>query len=240
MRYILKSSLLVVLFVFFLVPIAQAKEFEVGNVGFKDYDGYYYFLDLENTTGTTLGASANFTNIVISFGLDDGFGSYENNYIITLSNSNEDIVYDDLTYLYFTNYDNVTNTYYDGEGISFLPSNESLLNLVADPYNSTLLIDPYLYIKNISVSFDFTLTNFTYDENGTTYIFSGTVSYQRHFLTDQWYQIDNLSSWSEALTVDIQGTPLGGTQPIPEPSSLVLVSLSLGSLFVVKNRLGRK
>jgi len=238
MRYFGKALLLWLSFS--LVALAQAKEFEVGNVGFKDYDGYYYFLDLENLTATNLGVGANFTDITISFSLDDGSGSYENNYIITLSDPNKDNVYDDLTYLWLSNYVASTNTYYDGEGIASLAPGESVLDLLFNPYNSALLIDPNLYIKNLSVSFDFTLNNFSYIDNGIPYVFSGTISYQKDFLTDQWYQIADLSFWSEALTVDIQGAPVGGTQPIPEPSSLMLVSLSFASLFVVKNRLGRK
>lgn len=219
-----------------------ATEFTVGTLGFKDYDGYYYFLDLENLTQTYLGVAADFEQIQISFSLDDGYGDYQNRYVITLARANEENVYDDLTDLWFSSYDSVTNTYYDGEDISALPSGESLSNLVADPYNSALLQDPFLFIKDLALSFTFSLSNFTYTENGVDYVFSGTVSYHGAFLDDNRWHLNlflGLASWSQPITVDIQGTPLGGTQPVPEPATLALVGLGLIGVFWPKSRLRR-
>ncbi len=234
----------VLLIVVCLWPIGPslAANFAVGELSFKDYDGYYYFLDLENLTNLYLGVPADFSQIVFSFSLDDGFGSYENNYVITLSDTNEDDVYDDLTYLWFADYDSLTNTYSDGEDVSSLPSGESLLNLVADPYNSALLIDPYLYIKDLNVSFAFTLNNYTYTENGVDYVFSGTVNYNATFLDDAWYNVGDLglTGWGQILNVDIQGTPVnGGVQPIPEPKTVFLFGFALLCLSFLKPRLRR-
>lgn len=217
---------------------AFAKEFTVGTLGFKDYDGYYYFLDLENLSETFLGVATDFEQIQFSFSLDDGSYSFENQYMIILADENKDEIYDSLTGLYFSSYDYDSNTYYDGEEIFSLPSGESLLNLVADPYNSALLQDPNLYIKDIKLSFEFNLSNFIYTENDVDYIFSGTIFYNGTFLDDQWYAISDLTSWSQPITVDIPGAPLGG-QPIPEPATLMLVGFGLIGIVYAKSHLRR-
>ncbi|GEM_PF-4464059 len=229
------SLIFLLLVAFGLTKSLWAKEFDIGLLSLKDYDGYYYFLDLENLTQTNLGVATDFEQIEISFFLDDGTGFYQNNYVITLANPNEDNVYDDLTWLWFSSYDSQTNTYYDGEDIAALPDGETILNLVNDPYNSALLIDPNLYIKDLSLAFDFTLNNFVYTENGVDYVFSGTVSYQGTLLDDQWYLISDLgtASWSTPLKVDIQGTPLGGAQPIPEPATVSLLAFGLAFLWFI-------
>ena len=221
---------------------ALAKEFTIGTLGFKDYDGYYYFLDLENLSETYLGVATDFEQIQISFSLDDGAYSFENRYVITLADENKDEIYDSLTGLYFSSYDYDSNTYYDGEGIFSLPSGKSILNLIVDlygdPYNSALLQDSTLYIKDIELSFEFNLSNFIYTENGVDYIFSGTISYNGTFLDDKWYAISGLTSWSQPITVDIPGMPLGG-QPIPEPATLMLVGFGLIGIVYAKSHLRR-
>lgn len=221
MRYkVLKGCFVFCLFTFFLISICEAKPFTFGIFGLNEYDDYFAVTDVVNTTLTELGIAADFYDMEIRYSLaEDASGTSATNYVITLSDPNEENIADPLTWLWFDTYN--FSTYYDGEGISVLHDGESLADYIDwENYSYTnLLIDQTLYIQNLSFSAKVDLDNFTYEDNGQTYVFTGTIDLYASLFSDDWYSIeDNLGTSIIPLQADIQGI-------IPEPST-ILLSLS--------------
>ena len=226
MKYkVLKGCFVFCLFTFFLISICEAKPFTFGIFGLNDYDYCFAVTDVVNTTLTELGIAADFYDMEIRYSLaEDASGASATNYVITLSDPNEENIKDSLTWLWFDTYDSSTNTYSDGEDISALHDGESLADYIDwENYSYTnLLIDQTLYIQNLTFSAKVDLNNFTYEDNGQTYVFTGTIDLYASLFSDNWYSIENNLGTSIPLQADIQGQPI---QPIPEPST-ILLSLS--------------
>jgi len=226
MKYkVLKGCFIFCLFTFFLISICEAKPFTFGIFGLNDYDYCFAVTDVVNTTLTELGIAADFYDMEIRYSLAaDASGASATNYVITLSDPNEENVEDPLTWLWFDTYDSSTNTYSDGEDISALHDGESLADYIDwENYSYTnLLIDRTLYIQNLTFSAKVDLDNFTYEDNSQTYVFTGTIDLYASLFSDDWYYIENNLGTSIPLQADIQGQPI---QPIPEPST-ILLSLS--------------
>ncbi len=237
-------------FIFFVAVImllsldtgVKALEFKFGTLDLDTYTDWFGTswgnINVVNTTGSSgsLPVPVDIINGELWFSLaSDNSGSYATNYHLILSNPNyvyPDGVYDPLTLLNYTSYDTNSNTYTDGENVSNIGPGDSLVNLIQanDPflcYTQTVLA-PLLYIKDLRFTGQAQLNNFTFTDNGNTYVYNGPVDMSAENFTGGWYWISNnmsSSGSSVAITGDVpENQP---PAPVPEPSTLALVGVGL-------------
>ncbi len=235
-----------------LAPGAKALEFQFGTLDLNTYTDWYGQswgnINVVNTTGSSgsLPVGVDIINGELWFSLaSDGTGTDATNYHLILSDPNYVYpfgVLDSLTGLNYTSYDSDSNTYTDGEGVNRIGPGESLIELIQtnDPFLwfTQTILNPSLYIKDLSFTGQAQLSNFTFTDNGITYVYTGLVDLYGENFMDQWYSIaTNMSQpgSSVAITGDVpESQP---PVPIPEPSSLVLVSVGLlGILYKGKRQ----
>jgi len=254
----------VFIFGFVQEQMVYALNFEFGTLDFNNYQdswGYNYGeIDVVNTTGSTgsLLPGVDFYDGEIWFSLAEDYqGTNMANYHLILGDpngyyggtSNEE---DPYSGIYYKTYDPNTKTYSDGEGVLKISPgyNNSLINLV-NLYYTHLLIpfsfyDPsnnpiYIYIKDLKFKGKVDLDHVSIVKNGVSYYYDGTLDVSGELFTDNWYSVNNVAG-ALGSSASIHGNIPEGQPPapVPEPSTLVLLSSGLiGLVFRKKIKITR-
>ncbi len=243
------------LFGFVQEQMAYALNFEFGTLDFNNYQdswGNYGEIDVVNTTGSTGGLlpGVDFYDGEIWFSLaEDGSGTNMANYHLILGDpNNSDDYLDPYIDIYFHTHDSNTDTYSDGEGVSSISPgyNNSLINIVNLNYTHLLIpfYDPnnnLIYIKNLKFVGKVDLNNVSIVKNGVSYYYDGTLDVSGELFTDNWYSVNNVAG-ALGSSASIYGNIPEGQPPapVPEPSTLVLLSSGLvGIVFRKKIKITR-
>ncbi len=250
-RYFILSVIVVIVILLTLSQGAMALNFKFGTLDLDTYTDWFGQswgnINVVNTTGNSgsLLEAVDITNGELWFSLaSDEIGTDATNYHLILADSNYIFpfgYYDSLTIHNYSDksYDNVSNTYTytDGENISSIGPGESLIDLIQlnDPFllSTQTILDSSLYIKNLKFTGQAELNNFTFTDNGITYVYSGLVELSAENFTDDWYSIaSNMSQQGSSVPIMGDVPESQAPTPIPEPSTLALVGVGLlGMLY---------
>lgn len=247
------------LFGFVQEQMVCALDFEFGTLDFNYYyDSFNYIdygeIDVVNTTGSgSLLPGVDFYDGEIWFSLaKDDQGTNIANYHLILGDlngyfdgtSNEQ---DPYSGIFYKAHDTSTETYSDGENVTSISpgDNNSLINLVDLDYTHLLIpfYDPNnntIYIKDLKFAAKVDLDHVSIVQNGVSYYYDGTLEISGN-LFDNWYLVQN-SQTSGGSSISIYGNIPEGQPPapVPEPSTLILLSSGLvGIVFRKKVKITR-
>jgi len=246
------SHLVMLLTLLFPWQSALGYEFEFGTLDFNNYDDSYAYINVINTTGDSgslIQPGVDFINGEIWFSLaTDNSGTNFTNYHLILNQTNSDDwqndYYDWLTGMYFGDYDSSSNTYSDGEDVSSIGPGKSLINRVS--IDSSQLYIPFydydtytysLYIKDLRFTAQVELDNFSTTLNGVSYYYNGTldISSNGNLFDDNWYKVADVAGQSGSSITILGNIPEENpSASVPEPSTLILVSIGLTGLIFRK------